>query len=220
MSGAMLGVKLAGIATKVSGVGAVFKKVPRWAWIAAAAVALLTGGYLFHQHRAHAAIAAAKAEQKAADDAAFAKRIAAVAAQATEIRKRAEALSASISNEERIKNDQAHARNAADADALRLRGPGAAASNCRPVDHPAAPAASSGHSQAAATSPAPRPGMPANDWATVPWQWLVTVVKEHDDLLADEVTTRAADAQQRAAWEKMRSKTSSDYRDRYAQPGR
>jgi type VI protein secretion system component VasK len=53
----------------LGGAGRLFKGVPRWAWIALLVVVALVALTIWHQHRAHAAIAAAKAEQKAADDA-------------------------------------------------------------------------------------------------------------------------------------------------------
>lgn len=201
----MSGLAGLGLAARFAGVTGFLKRVPRWVWIALAAAAIIAGGVIWHQHRAHAAIAAAKADQKAADDAAWQKKLDRAHADALAWKSRAEQQGASIARLNKEKHDVEIRDHAAVADALSLRGPGAAASHCRPGDHSSAAALAGGRNQAAASADAARPQVPAGDWALVPWDWLVRRGQEHDDLLTDELTRRTADAQQRAAWEKMRN---------------
>jgi hypothetical protein len=117
---------------------------------------------------------------------------------------KAEQVAAAISKNERTQHEQALRSNAALADALQLRGPGAAASHCGPVDHPRLSAGAGGHFDAAAGADAAGPQVPASDWATVPWSWEVGRAKEHDDLLDEVKRWRENDGRQRAAWEAMR----------------
>ena len=194
---------LAESALMQSPAGAFLKSVPAWAWKAAAIVALLVGGYLYHQHRAHKAIAAAKLEQKQADDTAWAKALAKAHADALTWKARANAQAATIANDERKIHEQAVASNAAAADALRLRGPGAAsAAHCGQGDHTGAPAAADRHDQATSGASATAAQVPSGDWAIVPWSWVVQISQEHDDLLADVKSVIANDQKQRAAWPK------------------
>jgi hypothetical protein len=193
----------ASIALKLSGVGGMLKQIPPKVWYALAAIAALAGAYFLHQHHAHSVIAAAKTEQKKADDAAWQAAFAKMHEAAAKWKVAAELNGQTIAQRERKLNDEEHSRNAARADDLRLHGPGKAA-GCRPVDHPGLAAVSSGRNKAAPVADAAGREVPATDWALVPWGWLVDRAKEHDDLLADEQTRRAADAEQRAAWEKMR----------------
>jgi hypothetical protein len=188
-----------------SPIGAWLKMVPAWAWKALAIAAALVALVLVHQHYAHKAIAAAKAEQQTADNSRFAKQLAHVAEQANAIRIKAEALSASIAAQERTRHEQDLRRNAADAAALRVRGPGAAASHCGPVDHPGLSASAGGRLDAASGADAAGPALPAGEWATVPWTWLVDRAREHDDLLAEVRTWRSSDTRPRSAWEQMRA---------------
>lgn len=100
---------------------------------------------------------------------------------------------AEAANLRRIAHEQALARNAADADGLRLQGPGAAAaSRCRSLDRAGPGPAASGSSAAAAAPDAPASPVPAEDgpdqFAIVPWGWLTTRARDLDDLI-DEVTT-------------------------------
>jgi hypothetical protein len=157
------GVKLLGLA----------RRIPPKAWLYIAIAAALVAGVVWHQHKAHAAIAAAEARGVQRANAIWSAKVAKVAADAAAVRRSAEQVAAAISKEERTKNDEARNRNAATADALRLRGAGAAASHCRPLDHPGLAAATGGHEPAPAKPDAAGPQMPAGDWALVPWGWLV-----------------------------------------------
>jgi len=74
-------------------------------------------------------------------------------------------------------NDEKQAAIAADADGLRVSGPGKA--RC-----PAIPA-SPGNGTRPAKPDAPGPALPPGDRAAVPWPWLVQRGQEHDQLLAE-----------------------------------
>lgn len=62
---------------------------------------------------------------------------------------------------------------------LRVRGPGRASCPA-PVD-----AGTGGHEQAPTPEADAGLAMSPENWARVPWDWLVTVVQEHDDLLTE-----------------------------------
>lgn len=193
------------------------QRLPRWLW-ELIAIALLAGGLWLGGHwliaRHDAGI---RAEQKAADKKQFDGELASVAAQAIAIRDKAASLGIQISNLNRgILNAQIHDHSAA-ADALLLHGPGrASAGNCRPIDHSASAAVAGGRNDPASIPDASGSRLPAengqgvptgggDEWAIVPWGWLVQRAREHDDLLSGEMIRRSDDAQQRAAWEKMRA---------------
>jgi hypothetical protein len=165
---------------------------------------LIIAGYFIHQHYAHKAIDRAKLEQKAADDKAFAGKLADVAKRAAEISTKAEGVARSIADLERTRHEETVRHNAADA-ALLMRGAGAAASHCRPVSNSAPSTGTGGYVSSAPVSDAAGSQVPAGDWALVPWDWLVLRAQEHDDLLSRAVTVNRNDKLQRDAWEKMRA---------------
>lgn len=124
-------------------------------------------------------------------DEASAKRI---AQQAVALKQKIDALARNISVTLKEQHDAESSRISADADAVRLRGPGKAA--C--PGHPGLPTVPGGHEQAASSATNAGPQVPPGDWAAVPWDWLVQVVEEHDQLLNDDRTYRENDAKQRA----------------------
>ncbi len=124
---------------------------------------------LWHQHIAHNAIAAA---EKRGEARAYAN----VERQARELTAKADALNGKIAGAMREKNREENARIAADADDLRLRGPGAA--RCAGVTR--LPAAAGGSQSAGRNGDATGPQMPPADSAAVPWGWLVDRGEEHD----------------------------------------
>lgn len=207
-----------GLKVVLGNAGSLFKRVPRWAWIALAVAVLLVAGYLYHQHRAHAAIAAAKAEQKKADDAAWQTRFEAMREKAVAVRVKAETLGRKISTTLKDQHDAQVRRNAFDARDLQLRGPGKAAvpAGCGPVNYPGFSAAAGrperpgGAAGAAADSlPAKNglSGLPAERFGIVPWSWLVDVGRGSDDSSDEALKWRSWYAQQLAAWEQMRRST-------------
>lgn len=116
---ALIGGFFAKSALARSPVGAVLGGIPRRAWIAMAIVLLLAAGYLWHEHKAGAAIAAAEERGAAA---AYAN----VERQARELEAKADALNARIAEQMRKRTDAKLDAVARDADDLRMRGPGAA----------------------------------------------------------------------------------------------
>jgi nitrogen fixation/metabolism regulation signal transduction histidine kinase len=67
---------------------------------------------------------------------------------------------------------------------LRVRGPGRASCPAPVV------ASTSEHQSTASDGAFAGPEVPAGNWARVPWDWLVTVVQEHDDLLNEDTAWR------------------------------
>jgi hypothetical protein len=189
------------LANAKSDISAIPPKV-KLALLAIAAAVLL---YFVHQHQVGKLIATTKAAQKAADDAAWQKRLDQGRADAIAWRERATQQGAAIARLNKEKHDAEIRDHAALADALSMRGPGAAASHCGPDGHSSAAAVAGGRNEAAADAHAAGSQVPAGDWAVVPWSWLVDRAREHDDLLTDEATRRAADKQQREAWEQLRA---------------
>jgi hypothetical protein len=78
-----LGARLLGYDRKIV---AAAKRIPPKGWLILGIVAALIVGFFVHQHKAHAAIAAAKAEQKAVDDAVLAQLVATYRAAAAKAR--------------------------------------------------------------------------------------------------------------------------------------
>lgn len=201
MSGLGLTLNGLNLAARLSGASTALKRVPTWVWKALAVVALAVTAFLVHQHYAHKAIAAAKLDQRQADDAAWKKALDKAHADALAWKSKADQLHAQIAQDERNRHEEDIRRNAADARSLLVRGPGAAsASHCGQGDHPGLPAGTSRHDQAASGSSNAAAPLPADDRAIVPWSWLVQVLQEHDDLLSEDRAWRDNDAKQRAAW--------------------
>jgi len=161
--------------------------------VAGLAVALVLAGLCIHEwgEQRHWHKQSDRYEKLYNADEADAKRI---AAQAIALKQQIDALSSSISAALKEKHDAEDSRIGADADAVRVRGPGKAV--C--ASHAQLPAGASGHEQAAPAATNAGPQVPAGDWAAVPWSWLVTVIEEHDQLLNDDKTWSANDQQQRA----------------------
>ena len=196
---------LARSALMQSPVGAFLKAIPKQVWIALAIAFAVGAAVAVHQHVAHMAIADAKTEQTRADSADFDRQIAQAHADALAWRNRAIEESQQITKLEKDKADAETRAHAAAADALLVRGPGAAASHCGPGYPAAVSGGAGGHDQAAPAGAAARPQVPPGDWATVPWSWLVGVVREHDDLRSEDLTWRDDHARQAATWERLRS---------------
>lgn len=176
--------------------------IPKWVWILLAVALLWRVAVSWHEHRAHAAIAAAEKRGEAKANAAWQQRFDAMRARADETRRRAEAASAKISKDVRRKNDQDNRDSAARARALSLSGPGAA--RCRPVDHPGLSGGAGRYVAPGGRPDAPGPQVPADDRAAVPWGWLVDRARQCDLNRAEALSWREADRRQRAEWEKLR----------------
>lgn len=195
---------LAPLLLRFAGVGNLFKsgsaqlaKVPPQVWQALAVLGYALALYATHQRAVHdhdtAIIAANNAQWQT--------RLNAAHSDALAWKAKADQQAMTIAQNERTKHEEDIRLNAAAADALLLRGPGAAsAAHCGQVNHPGTPAAPDRHDQAAPQAGAPATQVPSGDWALVPWNWLVGVLHEHDDLLSDVTTVISNDEKQRAAW--------------------
>lgn len=178
------------------------KTIPTKVWIAIAAVALLVAGYFIHQHKAHAAIAAAYAKGSSDRDAAWQKRLDAEHAAAVKWQRQAEAAQLTISNETGAKHEQALRDIASRADDQRLHGPGrAAAPSCGHVGSASLPApASGGHAAPGGASDAAVAGLsPDEGLAIVRWDDLTSFAASHDAERAENLIWREWYARQAEA---------------------
>jgi hypothetical protein len=200
-----------GLKVVLGNVGGFFKGLPSWAWIAAAAVAALVGGTFLHQHKAHQHDTALVKVTIAKRDGQWMKRLADEHAAGRAWKGQAEAQLTKVAQLQRKLTDEETARIAADATALRLRGAGKAAApaGCRPVDPARLPAATGGH--VAQPGPAADAGteVPAGDgqdqWAIVPWDWLVDVVSERDAFRVEAIGWRGYQATVTGVWNRLKA---------------
>lgn len=205
MSGVGAGIAALRIGARLTGAAGMFKRIPRWAWIALAVAALLTAGFFWHQHKAHAALKAADESGYARAVKVYERALVIVRQRAIERRRKAEAEGRAISSKLKERHDEQVRHIAADADALRMRGPGAAA-GCRPGDRPGLPAAAGGAERGGRSGAAAAGPLSASDrLALVPWSWLVDGAQQADESRAEVLTWREWYAQQAAAWEKNRA---------------
>ncbi len=172
--------------------GGFLKGIPPKVWAAIAAVALLGGGVWWVNHKIDAAYDRGRAEMKIERDAAWQGAFDLMKQTSEKWKAGFEAKARALADEERKHHEQDLRRNAAVADDLRLRGPGAAtAPRCRPIGDPGPGTAASGAVSAPAGPDAPGPDVPADGGqAIVPWGWLVQRAQEHDDLLSEVSTWR------------------------------
>lgn len=173
-------------------VGGFIGRIPRWAWIALAVVVIVVAGNWYHGKKVDAqykaAYAAGKADEAKRWQIAFDK----MQDAADKWKANYEAKAEELSTERRKRHDETLRRNSAIADALRLRGPGAAsASRCRPLNNSGL-SNGPGQSGSSPSRPdAPGPSVPADGGdAIVPWSWLVKRAEEHDELLSEANTWR------------------------------
>lgn len=165
------------------------KRVPRWVWIALAAVALLSVATCTHQRKV-------KAFGKERYAAGVAYEQARIEKKAKQLAAKAEAMSAKL----RSLNNETNRRIAGDADALRVRGAGKAA--CL---NPATPGAGrriapSGNRNDPGLEVSPGDGQPM--LAAVPWSWLVDRAELCDLNRAEVLTWREWHKQLEEAWKK------------------
>lgn len=178
-----------------------FKLVPRWVWYLLAAALAWHFALSWHGGRV-------KAHDKdviATRDAYWNAKLVDVADKARRIRIDAEAQAAEITEKVRSDNERQARTIASDAGSLRVRGPGAAADDCRPIDHPGLPAAASGARAGSGAGADTGPPVPSSDRASVSWQWLVDHAEQADLNRAEVIAWRDWWVAQSAAWEKMRA---------------
>lgn len=149
------------------------KLVPRKVWIALAVVITLWAAVWLHQKQVdsayHDAFNAGYAEREKDEN----EELKFMRDVATAWRKEYEKKATEVSNLQKELHNETIRANSARADALRVRGPGAAASCPRP-DRAAGLSTPSGeHGAQASGTDVAGSGMPAEQWASVPWAWLV-----------------------------------------------
>jgi len=103
-----------------------------------------------------------------------------------------------IAAELRRKHDEETRRIAGVADDLRVSGPGRARASCPP-------AAASGHNPSGGAGDAARPGLPPENGATVPWDWLVNRSETADLNRAEVLAWREWHARFTAEWAKWKA---------------
>lgn len=202
-------------ALMTSPAGAILKRIPRQVWIALAVAAVLVAAIIWHQAKAHAAIdrAVKAAVASAIDkrDGQWRQRLDQEHRAALAWKGRADAQLAQISKLQRKLTDEETRRIDADRRAMLLRGPGKAAApaGCRPGDHPGLPGIAGRHVAqpgAAADAGTEMPAVDGSDqWAVVPWDWLVAVVSERDAFRFEAIGWRGWHASITGAWGQLRS---------------
>lgn len=186
---AMIGGFLAKSALMRSPIGGFLKMIPRWAWIALAGAVLVLLAVWWHAGK-----------KDAFGDARYQAGYSARDAEITKLQREREAADRKLAEEIRRRVNAENARIAADANALRLRGPGRATCPNPPRPGPGA----GGHDAAAAGADAARPALPAGEWAAVPWNWLVRRAEEFDRLLTEAKAWREQKAAEIAAHDRSR----------------
>lgn len=114
--------------------------------------------------------------------------------QAHDEAKNAEDAVAKLVKQLKDKSDEKNRRIAADARTLSVSGPGKAACHPAPV--------ATGHGAGPAKPDAPRPALPPDDRAAVPWPWLVQRAQEHDQLLNEVNAWRTGHEEVLKVWPK------------------
>lgn len=149
---------IAAAALKLSPVGKFLKAIPWQVWAAIGLAIALWLGVRWHNGQVNDAF-------KRGEQAAYA----AVEKKALELQAKANVIADKI----RSKSDENARRISADADVIRVSGPGKA--RCSPV-----PAPASRREEAGGQGNAAGPEVPTDDRAAVPWQWLVQRAEQCD----------------------------------------
>jgi hypothetical protein len=180
--------------------------IPPKVKLALAGVVLVVLLALVHQHYAHKAL-------KAADEAGYARGVKVyeralhiVHQRAARRRQAQETVAADISKQVRNRYDEQARSIAAGADALRVRGPGAA--RCGPLDHSGLPAGAGGHASPAGPGDDAVPQVPDRDRAeliAMPFAGAVGFAEQHDLNRAEDLAWREWYDRQFKAWEQFRS---------------
>lgn len=187
---AALGAKF--VATRI---GVLLARVPRWVWIALAVVALVAVGAWWHGNRVEAF---GNAKYQAGRDS----RDKEIERLTRELDGRNAALAAEI----RRNHDAQIRRNAVDADALRVRGPGKGA--CAPVVPPGSGGrdAAGGPGDAAVDQVHNGAGEPL---IGLPFPATVSFAEQHDNFRTEALSWRGWHARFTAEWEAWRKKASA-----------
>lgn len=125
-----------------------------------------------------------------------------IARQAVDLKTRIDTLTLNVTKVIKDRADAENDRIAADADAIRLRGPGKA--TCpRDASAPAAPVRRDETAPAGADAGSE---VPSGDRAAVSWTWLVGVIQEHDQMRNELQAVEDQHAQLEKAWPKGTAK--------------
>ncbi len=119
-----------------------------------------------------------------------------IAKQAVDLKARVDALTSSVTAQIKERSDAESRRIAADAAAVRLRGPGKAV--C--PGNPGAAGIAIRHDEATPTGADAGSQVSSGDRAAVSWAWLVTVIQEHDELLSKVRATEDQHHALETAW--------------------
>lgn len=196
---------IGGILAKLSPVGLFLKGVPRWAWIALAAAAVVGAGVWWHSN--------AKADFKreivndtiTRRDAAWKKHYDKAVADARREKAEGDRARALLASTLRNRTDEEIRRTNANRDALLLRGPGKAAAStyCGQGQHTGPSALSSGQVAGRGPGVPPVGGVPNETWvgfAVVPYPELVRRGAICDANRSEVISVREADERNRKAW--------------------
>jgi hypothetical protein len=200
----------AGTLQKLTGFGrgakAAAGRIPAKVKLAIAGALLLVALFFVHQHFAHKAL-------KAADEAGYARGVRVyqraleiVHARAAARRQAFEHSSADISKEVRTNYENQTRSIAAGADALRVRGPGAA--RCGPVDRAGVPAGAGGRQVAGGPGDATVGALPGEarvELIAMPFPGAVGFAEQHDGFRAEVLAWRDWYGRQSKAWEQFRN---------------
>jgi hypothetical protein len=179
-------------------------RIPPKVKLAIAAVLLLAVLFFVARHFYHKAIDKAYHSGVTAERQRTAAELAKAHQAALQRRDRAEQAATTISKEVRTRYDQEARSIAAGADALRVRGPGAA--RCGPVDRAGVPAGSGGRQSPGRGSDDPLAAMPPGEGlAAVPWAELVDRAERGDLNRSEVLAWRDWYDRQVKAWERFRA---------------
>lgn len=156
------------------------KSIPREVWIGLAVVIFLVAAVLWHNSHAASQLKLAYEQGFSDRDKQLDEALNAMEKEATAWKKKYETASIALSTTQRKLHDETLRSNAARADALRVRGPGAAQA-CRGSNYSTGlPATSSVGGAAGGQTDADGSGVLADDRAAVPWSWLVSRAESCD----------------------------------------
>jgi hypothetical protein len=158
----------------------VYRMFPPRVWLAVGAVIFVCILAFLHGQQVGRALSKARAEGAAAADARWQKLYTDQRDSALAWKQKAESEQTNITNVIRESHDEEIRRIDNVADALRLRGPGKAVACTGQVDHAGVPASASGPGASSWKPDASGPDLPAEQWAAVPWQWLVQRAQQCD----------------------------------------
>ena len=173
--------------------------LPGWAWGVIAGLLLIGGLAWWHVHAVGAAFDRGEAAGIAATDVKWSTAFDTMRGASEQWRTNYEGASAALSTELEKQHDENVRAIGADADDLRLRGPGTLAACGRSRANPGLSPAPGATGQPGAQPDAPSAPLPDDEpMAVVSWRWLVTRTEEHDKLRDEVMTWRAWYPQQKA----------------------